>query len=41
MIDNTTNNSSVLTLEKQYELMYTDAVNVSYEVKRSIDQNSS
>ncbi len=34
MSDNT--NSNVVSVEKQYELMYTDAVNVSYEVKRAI-----
>lgn len=28
--------SNIVTLEKQYELMYTDAVQVSYETKRAI-----
>lgn len=28
--------SKIVTLEKQYELMYTDAVQVSYETKRAI-----
>ena len=31
-----TTNGNAVSLEKQYELMYTDAVNVSYEVKRAI-----
>ena len=36
MNNETSKGDNIVSLEKQYELMYNDAVSVSYEVKRSI-----